>query len=88
MFVGFGRSMKGGQPEMAVPLEKFLAAPLGLGEIFYDLLPQHWRAGLNSSAARRAWDPHVFGHWSWLGLGSGGQPEMAVPLLFFALGRK
>jgi hypothetical protein len=32
----------GGQPEMAVPLEKFFAAPLGLWDIFYDLLPQHW----------------------------------------------
>jgi hypothetical protein len=53
----------GGQPEMAVPLEKFFAAPLGLWDIFYDLLPQHWRAGLNSSAARRALDPHAFGHW-------------------------
>jgi hypothetical protein len=49
--------------EMAVPLEKFFAAPLGLWDIFYDLLPQHWRAGLNSSAARRALDPHAFGHW-------------------------
>src|SRR5260370_3320182 len=63
------RRRNGGQPKMAVPLKRFFAAPLGLWDVFYDLLPQHWRAGLNSSAARRALSPHAFRHWSWRATG-------------------
>ena len=73
-----GQPSCSGQAEMAVPLEEFFAAPLGLGKFVCWLATQHWRAGLNSSPALRALDPHAFGHWSWAVLGSGRQPEMAA----------
>src|SRR5260370_42318606 len=53
--------------------------PLRGSGIYFRFATQHLRAGLNSSAALRAFDAQLFGHWTRHRMGGGGQPEMAVP---------
>src|SRR5260370_20864077 len=53
--------------------------PLWGSGIYLRVVTQHLRAGLNSSAALRAFDAQLFGHWTRHRLGGGVQPEMAVP---------